>query len=155
MKALDVAAHIINRCIDMGTPISNLKLQKIMYFLDITYLINRHRRLIDDNFEAWQYGPVIEEVYDRYSPYAANFINIRQDPNEDFPQDDLQRINAKIDNLANTDVWRLVELSHKSDSPWKKTYKEGQGNHEIIDNSLLFEYAETIRKKREINGVKE
>lgn len=38
MKALDVAKYIINKCIELNKPISNLQLQKIMYFVHLGYL---------------------------------------------------------------------------------------------------------------------
>lgn len=148
MKALDLAAHIINHCIKIGNPITNLKLQKILYFLDMTYLVNVKKRLINENFEAWQYGPVVKEVYDKYSSYAASPIELEQAFKEELPDGYEKKITNKIETLANTRAWDLVDISHKKDSPWDKTYKGGLGNHKIIDNSLLYKNAEEIRTRQ-------
>ena len=148
MKALDVAAHTINHCIDIGNPITNLKLQKILYFLDMTYLVNVGERLIDENFEAWQYGPVVKEVYDKYSSYAASPIELKQEFKEELPDGYEKKIANKIETLANTRAWDLVDISHKKGSPWDVTYRNGLGNHKVIDSNLLIKNAEEIRAKQ-------
>ena len=148
MKALDVAAHVINYCIEIGNPITNLKLQKILYFLDMTYLVNTRVKLIDDEFfEAWQYGPVIRNVYDKYSSYAASPIETMQKFDEELPANYKVNILNKIARLSNTRAWDLVEISHKKGSPWDVTYNNGLGNHNIIENSLLEQHANSIREK--------
>lgn len=67
MKAMDLAYYIVNRAIDFGNPVSNLKLQKIIYFVNLLHLKRTGDFLISDieknPFEAWQFGPVIENVY--------------------------------------------------------------------------------------------
>ena len=128
MKVMDLAAHVINRCIDLDKPVSNLKLQKMLYFLDINFLINFDKKLIDEDFEAWQYGPVQKEVYDKYSFFAASSIRIRQEPEND---------------------WTLVEYSHRDNTPWSKVYRNGAGNHQKIPNELLREYAQNIKNEKE------
>ncbi len=127
MKALEVAKHIINYCIGIEKPVSNLQLQKMLYFLDIFYLVNKRERLITDgNFQAWQYGPVIPEVYQNYAFNAAYPINVRQKIKEEFPNDYSGYLYAFIDKLAKMKSWDLVNLSHAPDQPWAKAYKEGK-----------------------------
>lgn len=148
MRAMDVAAHVINHCINIGNPISNLKLQKILYLLNMTYLVNTKSMLIDDKlFEAWQYGPVIKEVYDKYSSYAASPIDAEQSFSEELPMENRDNILAKISTLSQTRAWDLVDISHKKGGPWDIVYKNGVGNHQAIKNSLLEDYANNIRKE--------
>ena len=147
MKAMDVAAHVINRCIETGRPITNLKLQKILYFLDMTFLVQTEERLIDDNFEAWQYGPVVPAVYRNFSMLAASPIIIKQEFQEKFPDNYLDRLNNKIDSLADTPAWDLVEKSHKKDTPWYKTFYSGSCNKEI-STELMNDFAKEIRSNK-------
>ena len=148
MKALNVAAHIINKCIDLDMPVSNLKLQKMLYFLDMTYLVNTGKRLIDEDFEAWQYGPVIKDVYERFSSYAATPIELKQDFSENFPSKYANEIQQKINNLARIRTSYLVDISHKEGTPWDIVYNNGMGNHRIISNTILYEYAKNIRGQK-------
>ena len=46
--------------------ITNLKLQKVLYFVQAYYLAKLNRPLFPDNIEAWEYGPVIPSVYRKY-----------------------------------------------------------------------------------------
>ncbi|QCD52824.1 Panacea domain-containing protein [Campylobacter sp. RM16192] len=151
MKAMDVAARIINRCIDMNNPISNLKLQKILYFINMHYLVNRQKHLIDGElFEAWQYGPVIEEVYNKYAVFVANPIKVRdiRANIEHFPQDDANMLYNFIDKAANVPSWQLVEFSHARGGAWDRVYRDGVGAHEIIPNVFIEEEARSIRERQ-------
>lgn len=61
-RAEDVAAYIINKQVDDGYPISNLKLQKILYFVQAEFLVSKDEPCFDDVIEAWDFGPVVESV---------------------------------------------------------------------------------------------
>lgn len=140
MKALDVAAYIINLCIDEGNPVSNLQLQKIMYFTNSFYLKNNGKQLItDEPFEAWQFGPVIDNVYHKYSIYGGNPIINKQ--NYDIKTEIMADLRNVIINLSNVSSWSLVNLSHSKDGAWDKTYQNGLGNHKIIDENLIYKEA--------------
>ncbi|EAH6092207.1 DUF4065 domain-containing protein [Campylobacter coli] len=142
MKAENVAKHIINYCLSIDNPISNLQLQKILYFIDIYHLIRTNKRLIEDeNFKAWDYGPVIENIYKKYSFFASNPINIYQDFTEEFDGNIRGELYGYIDKLSKMYPSVLVEKSHESDSPWDKTKK-----YETILPELLEEYASQYRK---------
>lgn len=65
MKALELAAYVVNKCVnDPSLSITNLQLQKIMYFLQIRSLKgNPCKPIVDDEtFEAWKFGPVLTRV---------------------------------------------------------------------------------------------
>lgn len=64
MRALDLAAHVSNRCMDLDMPTTHFKLQKMLYILEVKSLIHFGKSLIDENFEAWEYGPFLRSVYD-------------------------------------------------------------------------------------------
>ena len=49
MEALDVAKYIINKAIDMRSPVSNLQLQKILYFAHLESL-KQGEKLINEPF---------------------------------------------------------------------------------------------------------
>lgn len=62
-SALTVAKYIVNRCVKSGTPISNLQLQKILYFVQMAFLKKLDNPCFSDDIEAWQFGPVVPVVY--------------------------------------------------------------------------------------------
>ncbi|MBO5063468.1 MULTISPECIES: Panacea domain-containing protein [Campylobacter] len=142
MKAFDVAAYIINLCIEKGSPVSNLQLQKILYFTHLFYLKKTGTKLITDKpFEAWQFGPVIEDVYYKYSIFAAAPIIFKEKSHEITFEVDVPNIDTLIVNLSNKPPSYLVKLSHIKNGAWDKTYRGGFGNHTIIDDELIKEEA--------------
>lgn len=86
-RAIDVADYIITRANDTGQPVSNLSLQKIMYFLNAFSLENNiDEPLIDDSiFEKWTYGPVMPEIYFEYNVFGSDFIN---EPKQHYVRDE-------------------------------------------------------------------
>ncbi|WP_240443530.1 Panacea domain-containing protein [Helicobacter pylori] len=63
MKALDAAKILINLSLDNQKPITNLKLQKMLY---IIAQAESDSKLIKKDFQAWDYGPVIPDVYHNF-----------------------------------------------------------------------------------------
>ena len=77
-SALDVLKYIIKRCNENGYTISNLKLQKILYFVQAEFLVCTGRVCFPENIQAWDFGPVVSEVYHRYKVYgSANIPYVR------------------------------------------------------------------------------
>lgn len=57
----EVANYILDYANDNGIPMINLGLQKITYFCHVWFLISVGKPLIKQNFEAWEFGPVLPE----------------------------------------------------------------------------------------------
>ncbi|MDA1322534.1 MAG: DUF4065 domain-containing protein, partial [Proteobacteria bacterium] len=59
--------EIANAVLDVaeanGFVLSNLPLNKIIYFAHAWYLAQYNEPLVDSAFEAWQHGPVHPQVY--------------------------------------------------------------------------------------------
>ena len=52
-RALDVAEYVIRKANAIDDPISNLKLQKILYFIQAEFLITKNRPCFREEIEAW------------------------------------------------------------------------------------------------------
>lgn len=103
---------------DFGKVITQLKLQKLLYFAQAWYLAFNKKALFDDVFQAWAYGPVLSDVYTSYRTYGK----------ECLPKESLSHIkNISMDETSFLDdIWNaygifdagyLVDISHK-DKPW-------------------------------------
>lgn len=144
MKALDLAKYIICISHENKSPISNLQLQKVLYFVNMFYIAKTNNPLIDDDFEAWQFGPVIKEVYNEYSINGSNKIYLEKD--ENYAKID-KAVDAEtkemIIALSKASVWKLVDYSHRKNGPWDKTfdekdpYKRDVINYEFIKDEAL------------------
>ena len=122
-RALTVAEHIIGRCNEKGRPISNLKLQKILYFVQAEFLVTTGHVCFREDIEAWDFGPVVPIVYHRYKVYGSATIPY-------FPikmtcrilADDIEIMDGIIDECAKYSASKLVEITH-SQAPWIKAYR--------------------------------
>lgn len=142
LSADDVAQYIVLKCINEGHPISNLQLQKILYFCQCEYLKKTGDPLFDDSFVAWQYGPVIPDVYRKYSLWGGNHIDwIKQSISPlHIDSEILAIINPIIEKKRDVPPWDLVSQTHTPDSPWYKTYKNGLGDGSTIPIELIMEH---------------
>ena len=124
--ALDVAEYVLWYCENkLKTPITNLQLQKILYYIQGKSLELYNKPLFDNNIEAWDYGPVIPDVYYEYNRFIANPITgvVPIDTNL-FDCDEVKLIESVVNNKFKINVWELVKQTHK-ETPWKKNYISG------------------------------
>lgn len=135
MKAQDVAKYIINYCLEIEKPITNLQLQKILYFVQGEYYRHTKQFLIDDDFYAWQYGPVIRSVYEDYCVYGGAKIYERN--NIPLNEDTKKIINPVIEKYMSKSPFQLVEESHRSGGAWQKCF---DGNKSTIIPRIAIEH---------------
>lgn len=61
-----IADYFISLAHETGSLITNLKLQKLVYYAQAWYLALYGIPLFEEDFQAWIHGPVIPELYDKY-----------------------------------------------------------------------------------------
>lgn len=143
-RALDVAGFILNHAESVGHPISNLKLQKILYFVHRDYYGKYDEKLVKDKkFEAWHYGPVIPRVYYEYVLNSADPIKNQPKVLLDFPEDRIAFLKEQIGKYVEKKPWDLVALSHTPDGAWSRVYNENQKN--VIPDEYILEEARSVR----------
>lgn len=134
-SALDLSKYIVSKCIEDGHPISNLQLQKILYYIQKDFL-QRDEIAFSDNIEAWQFGPVVPNVYYYYCGYGAMPISITKEAFSILPSD-APYIDKIVEHKRVLNPWDMVAETHKEDGAWAKIYRKGLGNHCIIPTDLI------------------
>lgn len=134
-SALEISKYVINKCTVENYPISNLQLQKILYFLQKKYLKSRGRVLFEDDIQAWQFGPVVPEVYYQYCGFGSMAITMEYiifiEP------EDRKEIDLIVEEKRCQNPWDLVEETHAPGRAWYEVYDNGNGNHRIIPINLI------------------
>ncbi|WP_289749022.1 Panacea domain-containing protein, partial [Helicobacter bilis] len=124
MKAKVLAQYIINRS---NKGISNIELQKILYFVVLKHYKDIGEYLLDENFEAWQFGAIIYSVYRDYRSYGANSID-KTNENIEIEDSIKQRVDFVLSKLSNYNYWDWVGMLHAKGGAWDITYsKEKKG----------------------------
>lgn len=67
-----VANNILNRAFAEKLPITEPKLQKMLYLVASEYQKAAHQPLFSEVFSAWAYGPVLYSVRDKFRNFANN-----------------------------------------------------------------------------------
>lgn len=123
--ALEIAKYVINKCIDWNKPISNLQLQKLLYYIQGEYINKTNGKfLFNDKIIAWAYGPSIPDVYYKYNNYASSDINMYQEPIY-LSKDICDIIDHVIKEKSRLSAWSLVESTHL-ENPWINTYEKNE-----------------------------
>ena len=135
-SALEVAKYVITRCSEAGNPISNLKLQKMLYFLWVEFYRQTGRTLFYDDICAWQFGPVVPDVYYEYCSYAGRPINVIY-PITDISPRDRRILDGLIDEYMEVPVNTLINRTHSLGTAWDLTYRNGMGNRRTIPFDLI------------------
>ena len=122
--------------------VTNLALQKILY---IAHMIHMGRtggeRLVNADFEAWDYGPVVPSLYRKVRPFGDKPI-----PNIFFAVQDVSnnRIASTLDeaceHLLPKRPGELVAITHWEEGAWAKNYIPGVRGIVIPDADILVEY---------------
>ena len=137
-QAKEVARYIVDYCDEvLQKPISNLQLQKILYFVWIDYYREKGKELFTDNIYAWQLGPVVADVYFEYCSYGGVPIHTLQKKDSHISEPDKTTINELVKKYINDSVYKLVQKTHAPGKPWHIIYDNGAGNKKKIPLELI------------------
>ncbi len=140
-KAIDIARYILYRYTTMELPITNLKLQKILYFVQRESLKKKNVALFVDNIEAWQFGPVVPEVYYRYAGYGGMKIDVYDDPKININEEDINLIDNVIESYKHQSPWLMVDETHMKGFAWDRTCNNYQNAyHPVISIEEIKNY---------------
>jgi uncharacterized phage-associated protein len=159
-KTKAIANAILNKAAECGEKLRPLKLQKLLYYACGYYYAAYREPLIDSAIEAWDYGPVVPEVYREFRRFGSGEITdqateLDWDTGEclpvPIPTD--QRVAGLIDFVWNTygkySGLQLSDMTHSDGSPWQKTRERFPGiKNADISNELMSEhFAKYVKKK--------
>lgn len=139
---IDIANKIIaNTDINQGETISNLKLQKMLYYLQGFFIAVFDKKLFEEPIEAWQYGPVVRDAYFHFKEFGSSSISLKEEEVIiNLPQNEDELFKEVMEEYGQFSAVKLMNMTHE-ELPWKKTFTENpQGE---ISYELLKEYFKT------------
>ena len=135
--AVEVSKYVINYSHEINHPISNLKLQKLLYYIQAASLVELGEKCFQERIIAWEFGPVVEETYQLFKEYGRSTIpqqnalakmvfdskkmKIVMHRAEDISRSQKEIIEKVVDAYKNIlNPFELVKKTHQED-PWKNT----------------------------------
>lgn len=162
-KVMDVAQFMINYSVDNNQTITNLKLQKLLYYVQAAFLVEKDEPCFEESIVNWRHGPVVSDVYNEFKNYASSGIDYlgqytTVEVTKDFKLK--TKINSYDENpirecdgniikkvlkaYKDVDPWEMVDRTHQED-PWRL---ESDRNEEITKESIKKYFSNLDNKKR-------
>lgn len=126
--ALNIADWLVNWANVNEAEVTNMKLQKLLYFVQGHYMdLHNGTPLFDEDMEAWAHGPVIPEIYRVFKKFGSGAVEVFERDFDWATYDD--EINDYLTTIWNTygemAAWKLRNISHAQD-PWMNNFKDGE-----------------------------
>ena len=116
--ASEIADYFISVANETGSYLSNLKLQKLLYYAQAWHLAFYEMPLFEEDFEAWIHGPVIPSLYEQYQTFGWRPIlkEVQKPPFSEELHSFLEEVTEEYFIL---DALELEMMTHR-EAPWIK-----------------------------------
>lgn len=141
LNVMDVANFLIYLMPEEENELTNLKLNKLMYFAQGHSLQRNNIPLFHEDIQAWKHGPVIPQVYHNFKAYKNAPITRL------CGEFDISKFNDDEKELL-VDVAReygqytgktLRSMTHKAGTPWSQVYNP-QDRNIVISQDAIKQY---------------
>ena len=130
----EVANYALDRAAANSRAITNMSINKIIYFAHGWHLRTFSEPLVSSVPVAWQYGPVFRELYQEFRTYGSDPIsgrarrmNFAKGVHEvaeltDAPEKSVKLLDQCVDVFGRLTAATLVSMSHVPGGPWDRAY---------------------------------
>lgn len=147
-----IAAYFLTQSKKENKPITNKKLQKLLYYAQAWHLAFHDKKLFKEDIEAWIHGPAVRSIYGLYKKFGFACIDVPT-----FSNDIFKKLTSEQVELLQ-EIWRvygkydadyLEQLTH-SESPWIKA-RDGieptVSSHNIISEDEMKDFYKALFSK--------
>lgn len=150
-KAIDVAKYIVYLASGVYEDITNMKVNKLLYYAQGHFLKRTGRALFNDRLEAWDHGPVCVEVYDLYKKFGDSPItDVDDSVPERLTEEEQDTILDVVREYGRYNASTLRRMTHIPNGPWADVYVAGR-THTLIPVELIKRFFD--KKVEAINPV--
>lgn len=139
-----IAYAFVRKGIESGNYVTQMKLQKMVYFAHGYHLAKFGEPLVEEKFQAWKYGPVIPDLYRDYKMFGDAPIF---EPDLIVKSPSINDLNGLCDSAKesidytwevtkNLTASQLSKWSHAENSPWDNAYIPGVESIQIQNNDI-------------------
>lgn len=123
-SAMDIADYVVKRCAERRQPVSNLQLQKILYYIQLNFFKDFDKCAFSDDIQAWRHGPVVKEVYYKYNIFGRHKIipQVKHSKSNLFLTKHRNLIDQVTDACIQLNSWQLAERACKNGGPWHQCF---------------------------------
>jgi uncharacterized phage-associated protein len=153
-SSLTVSYYLIGKAKDENAILTALKLQKILYLAYGHYAAATSGKLFSESIVAWQYGPVVQSIYQTFKRFGnenlCSFVDNSTEITTQKIEDAKEEISIEHQMFLDM-IWsiykrftagQLVELTHRDQTPWAQVTHNGSqiGNNKEIEFVMIQEH---------------
>jgi uncharacterized phage-associated protein len=147
LDAALVADVILAKAAARGERVSNMKLQKLLYYAQGEHLAATGELLFDDRIKAWGKGPVVPGIWHRYR--QNGFLDLPEPVQvPTIPAFYDCTVTAVLDRYLSLTAEQLSEMTHR-ESPWMEARTRGQRSAAISEATLKAHFSQIRSQRRE------
>ncbi len=140
LSCIDIAQYFIWVANETGSFISNLKLQKLVYYAQAWHIAIHDSPLFEEDFEAWVHGPVIPSLYRQYKSFGWQPIS--EDVIPQLPQNICEFLDEVVQEYFDCDGYELEQMTHLED-PWNRAREDlapDEPSNQVIKKEWMKEF---------------
>jgi uncharacterized phage-associated protein len=136
----DIASYFIDLANRTGNTVSNLKLQKLVYYSQAWHLAIYGVPLFEEDFQAWVHGPVVPELYQKYEVFG--WQPIQEDISPKLPTEVSVFLGEVADEYFACDAYELEQMTHV-EAPWiqaRGNLQSDSPSNAVIEKAWMMQY---------------
>lgn len=152
---LTVADAILKIAKAKRRSLTPMQLVKLTYIAHGWSLVLQERDLFQNRIEAWQYGPVIPDLYHATKSYGRNpipFNSIGEASDIRVNENDRQFLEKVFNKYGHLDGITLSYLTHKAGTPWTEVYDPTRRHVEIPDSLIKAHYKRLAYERKLVHA---
>lgn len=151
--AQQIARYFIYLANRESKPITNKKLQKLLYYSQAWAVAGLNKKLFNDKIEAWIHGPAIRDVYLEYKDFGANPINtpVNEQDISLIQPEDKKLLDEVWSVYGKFDAAYLEQLTH-SEMPWQEA-RQGLEANTSSENEIKLDSMKSYYSAKFAKGV--
>ena len=149
-SATAVANFFVELGVSEGCPVTQLKLQKLVYYSYAWFIAKHGHALFEQEIEAWKHGPVVRSVWQAFNKYKSDPISEPATslesvagklrfviPNVD--DEHVEFLRAIWNTYAKYSAIQLSNMTHAADEPWAaiRAFANTVDDHPVIPPGLI------------------
>ena len=150
-KIESIALYIIHK----GYEVTNLSLQKLLYYVKAFSYIMLGKSVIDEECEAWAYGPVFPDIYEKYRGFGSSVIE-DYDKSIDYKKllsdEEIKVVDYIVNCLGIFNGKVLMNMTHK-ERPWLEArmgIPEFAPSSNVISEKVIQDYFEEANHRYDL-----
>lgn len=110
-KAIEIANYIIEYEHSKKRFISNLELQKLLYFVQAGFIIENAAPIFEDDMEAWSVGPIVIDVHNIYKIHGGlDIIRAKGKLANNIKDAEKFFINEVLEEFSDTPIYKMLDI---------------------------------------------